>query len=240
MEPITKLLKSKANNEDWNPALRGSLRSAIAGRQYPQARVFAAGWSVHNKCLLCLHQLAMAGSTSSRRTRIKGKTKPPHHVISDEVLVHGESPAQRQDRVRHKVEATAEQVAAAPVGNLGHRLWRCQSEWMTTLRKKWASPENVVVASQCNIEGHPAWERALVPRPTKPMTKTSKVDTFNWVVELEGGMLEGTAYSDGSFLDGPIAELARGDWAFVVLNDDGVLVASLIVRLDLHPPTQHT
>ena len=43
MEPITKLLKSRANSEDWNPALRGALRSAIAGRQYPQARVFAAG-----------------------------------------------------------------------------------------------------------------------------------------------------------------------------------------------------
>ena len=40
MEPITKLLKSRTNNEDWNPALRGSLRSAIAGRQYPQSRVF--------------------------------------------------------------------------------------------------------------------------------------------------------------------------------------------------------
>ena len=62
MEPITKLLKSKSNNEDCNPALRGSLRSAIAGRQYPQARVFAAGWSVHNKCLFCLHQLAIDGA----------------------------------------------------------------------------------------------------------------------------------------------------------------------------------
>ena len=45
MEPIIKLLKSKDNNEEWNPALRGSLRSAIAGRQYPQARVYTAGWA---------------------------------------------------------------------------------------------------------------------------------------------------------------------------------------------------
>ena len=57
MEPITKLLKSRANNENWNAALRGSFRSVIAWRQYPQARVFAAGWAVHNKCLLCLHKL---------------------------------------------------------------------------------------------------------------------------------------------------------------------------------------
>ena len=107
MEPITKLLKSKANNEDWNPALRGSLRSAIAGRQYPQARVFAAGWATHSKCLFCLHKLASLGATTIRRTRIYGKTKQ-------------EEPT-RQDKVRNKVEATAEQIASAPVGSLGHR-----------------------------------------------------------------------------------------------------------------------
>ena len=35
MEPVWSLLKPRANNEEWKPALRGSLRSAIAGRQYP-------------------------------------------------------------------------------------------------------------------------------------------------------------------------------------------------------------
>ena len=75
MEPITKLLKSKADNEDWNPALRGALRSAIAGRQYPQARVCAAGWAEHNKCLPCLHKLASIGTAPGRRVRINGKTK---------------------------------------------------------------------------------------------------------------------------------------------------------------------
>ena len=58
------------------------------------------------------------------------------------------------------------------------------------------------------------------------MKFVAKEASFKWVVEPEGGMLEGIAYSDGSFLDGPIPELARGGWAFVVLNDDGVIVAS--------------
>ena len=40
MEPVHALLKSKENSETWNPALRGALRSAIAGRQYPQARAY--------------------------------------------------------------------------------------------------------------------------------------------------------------------------------------------------------
>ena len=200
MEPITKLLKSKANNEDWNPALRGSLRSAMAGRQYPQARVFAAGWAVHNKCLFCLHKLANLGSKASRRTRITGKTR--------------QQEATRVDKVRHKVEATTEQIAAAPVGSLGHRIWKRQSEWMSKLRNKWANPKDVTTTMQCNTEGHPAWERALQPRPSKPKKSAASEASFTWVVELEGGMFEGTAYSEGSFLDGPIPELARRGMGF--------------------------
>ena len=138
MDSITKLLKYKANDEELNPALRGSLSSAIAGRQYPQARVFAVGWATHSKCLFCLHKVANLGSTSSRRTMIHGKTKPrpcggvviPDDLLQQEAvlasdLTHLE--ATRQNRVRHKVEATTEQVAAAPVGSLGHRICKCQA-----------------------------------------------------------------------------------------------------------------
>ena len=122
MGPITKLLKSKANNEEWNPALKGSLRSAIAGRQYPQARVFAAGWADHSKCLFCLHKIAGVGAVTLRRTRIQGKTK------QEEVT--------RRNKARHKVEATTEQIAQAPVDNLVHRIWKCPSDWMSRPRSK--------------------------------------------------------------------------------------------------------
>ena len=153
MEPITKLLKSKANNEDWNPALRGSLRSAIAGRQYPQARVFAAGWATHSKCLFCLQKLLSLGANTTRRTRIHGKKK--------------QKEATRQDKARHKAEATAEQITAAPVSSLGHRIWQCQFDWMSKLRSKWAPPEDVATSRQCKVEGHPAWERALVTQASQ-------------------------------------------------------------------------
>ena len=59
--------------------------------------------------------------------------------------------------MQHKVEATAEQVAAPTVGNLGHRIWRCQAEWMSKLRSKWASPLDLAVVQQCSVEGHPLW-----------------------------------------------------------------------------------
>ena len=39
-------------------------------------------------------------------------------------------------------------------------------------------------------------------------------------------MLEGTAYTDGSFLDGPVVELGRCGWSFVVLNDQGQATAA--------------
>ena len=60
MAPVWKLLKSNQNDEEWNPACRGALKSALAGRQYPQTRVFAAGWSEHNRCILCLHDIVQA------------------------------------------------------------------------------------------------------------------------------------------------------------------------------------
>ena len=41
MEPIWQLLNSRQNDDEWNPMLRGSLRSALANRQYPQSRVKA-------------------------------------------------------------------------------------------------------------------------------------------------------------------------------------------------------
>ena len=97
---------------------------------------------------------------------------------------------------------------------------------MSKLRSKWASPQDLAVVQHCSVEGHPLWERALQPRPSKPMRAAAKDATFKWVIEPPGGMLEGTAYSDVSFLDGQIPELARGGWSFAILNGEATLVAS--------------
>jgi hypothetical protein len=64
MEPIWTLLNSRQNDGDWNASLRGGLRSAIANRQWPQTRVRAAGWSSHNRCLLCLQANADAAGVA--------------------------------------------------------------------------------------------------------------------------------------------------------------------------------
>ena len=69
MDPVWKLLKSRQNDEDRNPAGRGALKSALAGRQYPQTRVFAAGWSQHNRCILCLYDIVQADVAKTALSR---------------------------------------------------------------------------------------------------------------------------------------------------------------------------
>ena len=73
-----------------------------------------------------MHKLADLGARTERRTRIKGKTMQRDKA--------------NQDKTRYKVEATAEQIVEAPVSNLGHRIWKCQAEYMAKLRERWAAP----------------------------------------------------------------------------------------------------
>ena len=58
--PIWKTIRSSQNDEKWNPATRSALRSVIANRQWTQERGHKAGWLEHNKCIVCLSQLATA------------------------------------------------------------------------------------------------------------------------------------------------------------------------------------
>ena len=65
MEPFWQLINSKVNNEQWNPDFRGCLKSAFAGRQYPQTRVMAAGWSDHNRRASCLSTIVDSEDTNA-------------------------------------------------------------------------------------------------------------------------------------------------------------------------------
>ena len=54
-EPALKLINPKRNDSEWNPALRGALKSVVANRQHTQLRCFQAGWVKHPKRISCLH-----------------------------------------------------------------------------------------------------------------------------------------------------------------------------------------
>ena len=58
------------------------------------------------------------------------------------------------------------------------------------------------------------------------MRKKAQKESFKWTVKPEGGVIEGTVYTDGSALDGPNPNLVRCGWAFVVLDDEGNVTAS--------------
>ena len=121
--------------------------------------------------------------------------------------------------------ATGEQIARAPIGNLHHRGWKCESAVMADARRRWAPETDVATELDCDVRGHPGWERALYPKPARPTIGRSPVETFRWILEPEGGMLDGVVYPDGSAFDGPTPELVRTGWAFVVLKD-GVIIAA--------------
>ena len=103
MEAIWTLLRSKQNNEEWGPKLKGALMSVFSGRQFPQTRAMAAGWATYNRCLACLQ----------------------HIVEAEETVTEKVARIERQELSKKtgifKVHATEEQIAKAPVGNLFHR-----------------------------------------------------------------------------------------------------------------------
>ena len=142
MEPLWQLINSKVNNEQWNPDFRGCLKSAFAGRQYPQTRVMAAGWADHNRCISCLSAI----------------------VDSEAVNTGGVDKEKRT--MRDPVVASPQQVLKAPVGNLNHRIW--SGGCLNADRCTHAPAADVAVAKHHDISGNPAWERALVPRPPLP------------------------------------------------------------------------
>ena len=132
--------------------------------------MFAAGWSEHNRCLCCLSNPVVA-----------------------EALKCGCSmaPAREEQNLEAKqVVATAKQIAEAPIGNLNHRIWGCQSEPMQHEREKWATKQDMQKEVACEVSGHPAWERGMTLRPAKPMRQAAQAVSFKWNVEHEGEMFE--------------------------------------------------
>ena len=134
--------------------------------------------------------------------------------------------AEREGRVkkgaRETVEATDAQIARAPVGDYTHRIWTCPRHAVP--RKQLASDQDLICVKDVDVRGHPAWERGLVARPPIPQRTKSKVETFVWHVKPK--LMPAKGYSDGSARDGPIKKLVRCGWAFVVVDEDGQVIAA--------------
>ena len=101
---------------------------------------------------------------------------------------------------RDEVVATSEQIGRAPKGDLVHRHWIC--EHIKQPRQKFAREADIRAARQLEARGHPTWERGLTARPTLPLKRQSKSETFNWYVKPKGGIVCGDVY--------PLARLGVG------------------------------
>ena len=124
---------------------------------------------------------------------------------------------------RDSVKATPEQILKAPRGDLIHRIWKCKHT--EHLRCRHAPEADVRAMKDVEARGHPAWERGLTVRPTPPRKNRSKVETFRWHTRPDGPV-SGTVYTDGSARDGPLPELLRCGWSFIVIDDTGKIIAA--------------
>ena len=125
----------------------------------------------------------------------------------------------------------------APTGTLFHRAWVCKSHdkprcAMAPLRLLAAARQAVDIRRLSDDPaiapfGNAAFERALFPvAAATSVTPPSSLETFVWHRRPAGGTYCGTVYSDGSRVDGPDTLTGRLGWSFVVLDGDGVLIAS--------------
>ena len=206
MQPIWSLLNSRKDDLEWNSTLRSGLGSVLAGRQFPQSRCFAAGWTSHNKCIACLQTIVEEEETDwQRQSRI-------------EIL------EQEGKEAKLTVTATQRQIEKAPVGNLHHRAWMCKH--LEPDRKKYASYRDRSRTSLGWGSGLASWERGLMPKPPPPPRPPAAEATFHWHVKPQEDLLCATFYLDGSALDGPSEDLRRCGWSFVAVDEEGVVLAA--------------
>ena len=74
IEPTIKVINDVRDSAQWCGAYRGALRSALLNRQWPQARCHSAGWTQHDKCLLCLQRYQ---SSIGERFQSQPESPPP-------------------------------------------------------------------------------------------------------------------------------------------------------------------
>jgi hypothetical protein len=228
MQPVWKLLSSNQNDEQWNPRLRGYLKSVISDRQWPQVRLKAAGKAEHDRCVFCLQ----ARIEQVRQAKRDGDQS--YQWFNDLVQTAGEQPHPTESARLHATRTAAEMMVTSPqtemiigvpVGTLMHRNWVCPT--LQQPRQQHNSRGTILQATAGDRwHGHPQFIRGLTPMISKPKLPRSATETFHWGVRPSDDLLMGTVYTDGSMLDGPDQLTARCGWSFAVLDDDFNVIAS--------------
>jgi len=130
----------------------------------------------------------------------------------------------------HDVDLGSLNFDQVPAGTLLHRTWVCavleplrfQSVPASLRHKAWT----VIRAGVVDVA---LWTRALAPSPASIVPPAPPESTFAWLVQPVDLDTAGTAYTDGSLIDGAPAHCglcARLGWAFVVVNAVGTVIAA--------------
>ena len=170
MQPIFRLLDPRrSGQEDWGAPQRSALRSALANRQWPQARLFAAGLADTPHCRLCL---AAATHGAARAAVVLDPSEVPHGTLAHRIWTCAwMSPLRDQLAPRAFVQ---EAHACLAAGTLDTAMW---------LRGLVPCPVSAVPSPPA--EATFVW----VLRPPD--------DAFSGIVYTDGSLLDGPAYCGG-------------------------------------------
>ena len=194
VQPLFSLLNpQRSPDAAWGPRQRAGLRSAVANRQWPQARLHRAGLASSPECQFCL-ELARAAVAS-----------PEGHM-------------------------THIDIGQLPRGTLAHRIWRCPAT--EPLRQEYvpqAFRQRALELIDAGSLATAEWLRGLLPLPVTAAPPPPAQETFVWVQRPVDGVFRGVAYTDGSLIDSEVqfcGLCSRLGWAFVVVDDEGDIIAS--------------
>ncbi len=134
--PIAKLLRSREKSDVWYPAARSGLRSVIVGRQWTQARLFAAGLASHNRCCLCLYRALIGGGLTDEQAatvmRLLAALPNPGTTALRGPLDVGDlldrlqqHQADALEQAMVEIHSVRQPLVDAPIGPLVHRTWAC-------------------------------------------------------------------------------------------------------------------
>ncbi len=237
LEPIAKLLRSRSNDGVWNRETRAGLRSALVGRQWPQARLFSAALSVHNRCCFCLHRLLISlGLSADQAAFVNGLLA---RVTNSRRLYHRDAFDSQEavtllvdrfgdDLVRQLIDPHVVECALrqAPVGTSQHRIWQCPT--LEPQRTLHAPAQFLALVRSVSPPSPATATRALFPSPFHIVPPPPPLETFEWVVPpADGsGCFQGAVYPDGSAYDNCCHSLRRLGWSFVAVDTEGRVVAA--------------
>ena len=129
--PLWKLLKAN-DTALWSGKHKGGLKAAFTDRQWPQDRCWTAGWTEHDRCMLCVESATTTRVARQRQATMQAPSLAHAHVASAPALMirpsddslpsDGTSPANSGDGPS---EANHADIASALVGTLVHRVCFC-------------------------------------------------------------------------------------------------------------------